>query len=219
MPSRPPPDAQHGELPEAAPPPPQRGPTAALQDVGAPTGQPTAAPMVRHGVTLLIEIESTHPVYTTDDVFGLISGGWLRLWGHLEAESSCVPSPGTENRNTRSRQRWAMVINDQGDSQACAFSCTEVHVAPDYFHDDLTTSPQQRTTRAHYLPCPWRQVSDRDRTTMLLIGTQRPEGTDLGIAKWYGEEARDIVMASSDNICEEGLSARPDAFRDGRRCA
>ncbi|KXH41074.1 hypothetical protein CNYM01_04589 [Colletotrichum nymphaeae SA-01] len=171
---------------------------------------------------LLIKVEDVHIEYVTGEMTGLISGGWLRLWGTLK-QMKLYRREGPHRRDDdHHEQVWNIVVDGLNPRE----EQRENHVELDMFHDNL--DEQNDKSVLYCMPAKWREVHVFDPETngwtdricdyelsMLLFELQDKERClfrRLGIAHLSTGPTKENVLirqeGESEFPCEEYLEGR-----------
>ncbi|KAK1634704.1 hypothetical protein BDP81DRAFT_492821, partial [Colletotrichum phormii] len=162
----------------------------------------------------LIEVEDFHIEYVTGDKTGLISGGWLRLWGKLKPMKLFRYEGPRSRDNDHDGQVWNIVVNGLNTKEGQVQNVVEL----DMFHNNF--DEQNNKSFLYCMPAKWHEVGVIDSETrevsgkmsmyelsLLLFELQDSEGQlfrRLGIARIsVGSTKEDFV------IQQEGESGYP----------
>ncbi|RYP29109.1 hypothetical protein DL767_006879 [Monosporascus sp. MG133] len=136
---------------------------------------------------VLIEIESVHLEYLTDDNTGFVTAGWLELWGVLK-QLKLAPRPSTG----RVPDAWEMAMNGWNVTR---------WAQPLVMLDNIHKSFDRQNTEALLYCMPGRiaQKADGHSILLLLELVDRQKGIfrRIGIAHGWGEDMKSKIMSPS----------------------
>jgi hypothetical protein len=158
----------------------------------------------------LIEVESVHLDRSTNNQFGSVKDGWLRLRGVLK-QLALLPHRSATPVN---HGDWSMIVNGVHISVPADSAMREPqpHVMLDTPHDDFN-----ELNAAETLYCmPARVREGEDGSIYILIleleNRERAIFRRIGIARGWGKEVKEMILAHSTEEsllpCEEFSSGR-----------
>ncbi|KAK1673243.1 heterokaryon incompatibility protein-domain-containing protein [Colletotrichum godetiae] len=157
-------------------------------------GQITPAIMDPEAVEVLIEVQDLHLDYVTSDTTGLISAGWLRLWGVLK-KVELLPDA-TLGIHGNIHRSLMMVVNDVPVSVRADSAMMEYQ--PHVYFDDSQewASIQNHRPKLFCVPAGRRTGNDGSIYVLLLQLQDRKEGIfrRIGIARGWGKELRESLL-------------------------
>ncbi|KXH61321.1 heterokaryon incompatibility protein [Colletotrichum nymphaeae SA-01] len=160
-------------------------------------GHITPGIMDVEAVEMLIEVQDLHLDYVTSDTTGLISGGWLQLWGSLKTLELLPDALFSSHSN--SFEFLMMVVNGVPVSVRADSVMREYQ--PHVYLDDnqQLVSTQNHRPELFCMPARTRPGDDGSIYVLLLQLEDRKDGIfrRIGIARGWGKELRESLLASN----------------------
>ncbi|KAK1711538.1 heterokaryon incompatibility protein [Colletotrichum acutatum] len=175
-------------------------------------GHITPGIMDLEAVEILIEVQDLHLDYITSDTTGLISGGWLQLWGSLK-KLELLPDAFFSS-HSNDFEFLMMVVN--GVPVSVRADSVMKEYQPHVYLDD---NQQWESTQNHQqelfcMPARTRPGNDGSIYVLLLQLEDGKNGTfrRIGIARGWGKEVRESLLA-----CNAEESTLPCVRYEGGR--
>ncbi|KAK1497048.1 hypothetical protein CTAM01_08060 [Colletotrichum tamarilloi] len=160
-------------------------------------GHITPGIMDVEAVEMLIEVQDLHLDYVTSDTTGLISGGWLQLWGCLK-KLELLPDA-LFSSHSNNYEFLMMIVN--GVSVSVRADSVMKEYQPHVYLDDNQqwVSTQNHRPELFCMPARTRPGNDGSIYMLLLQLENGKDGTfrRIGIARGWGKELRESLLASN----------------------